>query len=386
MYNFDKIIHRNHTSNVKYDLRKVYFGSEDVLPMWVADMDFETPEFIRQAVESRAKHPIYGYTFMSEKYYSSIISWLKRRHQWEVEKEWILFSPGIVPALNFAVQAFTDKNEGIIVQPPVYFPFFQAIEIHGRKCLENKLLYRDGRYTIDFENLERLAKHAKMLFLSSPHNPVGRCWSREELSQMADICLRNNVVIISDEIHHDIILPGHTHYPTSTLSEAVSEITVSCIAPSKTFNMAGLSTSSVIIKNEELRDKFKSVLEKAHIQSGNLFGMAASEAAYSEGEEWLSAFTSYLQANYKFLSDAISLEFSSLKMVELEATYLAWIDFRDTKLSDEDIKERLIHQAKLGLSHGPIFGPGGEGFQRINLAAPKSLVAEAVLRLKKVFE
>lgn len=386
MYNFDKIIHRDHTSNVKYDLRKAYFDSEDVLPMWVADMDFETPEFIRKAIEARVKHPIYGYTFMSEKYYSSIISWLKKRHQWEVDKEWIQFSPGIVPALNFAVQAFTKINDGIIVQPPVYFPFFQAIEIHGRRCLENKLRYRDGRYTIDFENMERLAKKAKMLFLCSPHNPVGRCWTREELSQMADICLRNDLVIISDEIHHDILLSGHTHYPTASLNEAVSEITVSCIAPSKTFNMAGLSTSSVIIKNVDLRDKFKRVMEKAHIQSGNLFGMVASEAAYTEGEEWLAAFTSYLEANYRFLSDTISLEFSSLSMVPMEATYLAWIDFRNTKLSDEDIKERLIFQAKLGLSHGPIFGAGGEGFQRINLAAPRSLVEEAVTRLKKVFD
>ncbi len=386
MYDFDKIIHRENTNNVKYDIRDMYFGNKDVLPMWVADMDFETPDFIRNAIIERAQHPIYGYSIRSEEYYQSIINWVKRRLDWELKKEWMIFSPGVVPALNFSVLSFTEPGDGIIVQPPVYFPFFSAIKNNGRHMIENQLLFSEGRYTIDFNDLEEKAKKAKMLFLCSPHNPVGRCWSKEELTRLSEICLNNEVLVISDEIHNDLILPGFTHTPTSTISTEIAENTVTCIAPSKTFNIAGLATSTVIIQNESLKKKFEKTLEEVHITNGNLFGNVASQAGYTFGEKWLIELMVYVQDNFNFLEESLKTEFETLDMIAAEATYLAWIDFRKTGLTDDEIKNKLIHESGLGLSAGPVFGSGGEGFQRMNLAAPKSVVADAINRLKKVFD
>jgi len=363
MFDFDKIINREYTASVKYDLRQQYFGKAGVLPMWVADMDFETPEFIRNAVIERARHPIYGYSIRTDAYYQSIVDWLNRRWHWKTEKEWILYSPGIVPAINFAVQAFTEPGDGVIVQPPVYFPFFNAIKNNYRKQVLNPLIRKDGRYYFDFDGLEEKAKEARILLLSSPHNPVGRCWHKEELEQLAEICIRNNVLILSDEIHGDLILPGFKHTPTASISEEIAEHTITCIAPSKTFNLAGLATSSVIISNKELRESFANALERIHITNGNIFGTVASMAGYHHALE----------------------KFETLDVAPLEATYLAWIDFRKTGLKDKEIKDKLIHEAGLGLSHGPLFGTGGEGFQRMNLAAPLSVIEEAVERLGKVF-
>lgn len=385
MYNFDKVVDRRNTNNVKYDYRKQYFGNSEVLPMWVADMDFETPDFIREAVLKRAGHPIYGYSVRGEGYFNSIINWQKRRLSWEVEKDWIMFSPGVVPAFNFAVHAYTRPGDKIIVQPPVYFPFFSAINNNSRVQLNNQLVLKDDEYVIDFDDLRKKAKDAKLLLLCSPHNPVGRCWKREELIEICTICIENDVIILSDEIHGDLIMPGFKHIPTASLSEEIAEHTVTCIAPSKTFNIAGLDTSSVIISNEALRNKYQDFLKSIHINSGNLFGAVAAEAGYTYGDMWLDELNTYIQKNYLILKDALS-NFKTLDLMPLEATYLAWIDFRKTELTDEQIKETLIHKAKLGFSHGPVFGPGGEGFQRINLAAPSSIVKEAIQRLGDHFE
>ncbi len=386
MYDFDKIIHRENTANVKYDLRKTYFGKEDVLPMWVADMDFETPEFIRKAIQKRAEHPIYGYSFRTDEYFQSIINWFDRRYNWTIEKEWILFSPGVVPAFNLALQAFTEPGDKIIVQPPVYFPFFSAIKNNNRIQLDNQLIYSKGKYTIDFEDLRKKAKDAKMIFFCSPHNPAGRCWTEPELLELATICVENDVLIISDEIHSDLILPGFKHLPTASLSEAIAQKTITCVAPSKTFNIAGLATSNVIIENENLRNMFSEAIEKVHVAGGNLFGMVASQAGYTDGDQWLDELLKYIQQNYTFLKEAIAAEFPLLDVVPLEATYLAWIDFRRTGMNDDEIKDKLINVAGLGLSHGPIFGNGGEGFQRMNLAAPRALIEEGVNRLKLFFD
>ena len=385
MFDFDKIINREYTASVKYDLRQQYFGNAGVLPMWVADMDFETPEFIRNAVIERARHPIYGYSIRPDAYYRSITEWLERRWRWKVQKDWILYSPGIVPAINFTVQTFTEPGDGVIVQPPVYFPFFNAIKNNGRKQISNPLVQKDGRYSIDFEGLEEKAKEAKLLLLSSPHNPVGRCWQKDELEQLAQICIRNNVLILSDEIHGDLILPGFKHTPTASLSEEIAANTITCIAPSKTFNLAGLATSSVIISNKELRRKFANALERIHITNGNIFGTVASMAGYNHGDVWLDELMQYIQNNFEFLKESIDENFEKLDITPLEATYLAWIDFRKTGLKDKEIKDKLIGEAGLGLSHGPLFGSGGEGFQRMNLAAPLSVIEEAVERLAKVF-
>ena len=385
MYNFDKIIDRENTNNVKYDLREAYFGKADVLPMWVADMDFETPDFIRNTIILRAEHPIYGYSFRAETYFKSIIEWVERRHHWKLEKDWILFSPGIVPALNMATLTYTKPGDGILVQPPVYFPFFSAVTNHKRKLLENQLAYKDGKYTIDFDDFERKAKDARMFFLSNPHNPVSRLWTDEELRKMGEICVENDIVIIADEIHCDLVLPGFKYTPMATLSEEISRKTVTCIAPSKTFNIAGMSTSSLIIENEELRKEFAQTIDHVHVGSGNLFGNMASVVAYTNGDQWLDELLTYIDKNFILLGDFIANEIPNLELIKAEATYLAWIDFKKTGLSDEEIKHKLLHEAKLGLSPGPVFGNGGEGFQRMNLATPKANVLTALNQLKSVF-
>ena len=383
MYDFDKIVDRDSTANIKYDLREKFFEKKDVLPMWVADMDFETPIFIRKAIKERAEHPIYGYTYRDENYSNSIVNWVKNRQGWDIEKDWIVYSPGIVPALNFSTMAYTNPNDSILVQPPVYFPFFTAATDHGRKLLSNQLKYDDGRYTIDFEDFEQKAKKATMFFLSSPHNPVGRVWKKEELVRLGEICVDNNVIIISDEIHNDLILPGYKHIPIASLSKEIADITVTCIAPSKTFNLAGLATSSVIISNEELRNKFEKVINTLHLSLGNLFGAVASEAGYTYGHNWVDELMKYLAGNIDLLRNGLAE--SKIKIIEPEATYLVWLDFKDYNIDDEEIKNILINKAGLGLSHGPMFGEGGEGFQRINLAAPRSTITTAIDKLSSAF-
>ena len=384
-YNFDKVTPRENTDSVKYDLRKEYFGNTRVLPMWVADMDFETPAFIREAIQERAKHPIYGYSIMSEDYFQAIIHWVKTRHQWDIKKEWISFTPGIVPAINFSVLSYTLEGEGVIVQPPVYFPFFEAIKSNGRRQLDNQLINQDGHYLIDFNNLEEQAKSAKLLLLSHPHNPTGRCWTKEELTTIGEICLRNNVIIISDEIHNDLVFQGFRHFPMAAVSSEIADITVTCIAPSKTFNIAGLATSSIIISNEDLRKRFQKTLHQLHIFRGNFFGYVASTAGYQHGSSWVDALMKYVQGNFNYLAGFLQKELPDIRLTHSEATYLAWLDFRETGLPDKQIKDKLIFEAQLGLSHGPVFGAGGQGFQRMNLAAPRSIVEEACRRLKKTF-
>lgn len=384
-YNFDQHISRQGTDAIKFDLRKEYFGTEHVIPMWVADMDFPTPECISEAVIQRAKHPIYGYTKVTDDYIEAVVSWQKNRHHWDIQKEWVLFSPGIVPAVNFAVQAYTEKGDGIIVQPPVYFPFFSAIKDNERTLLENQLIYENGTYTIDFENLEELAQSARMLILSSPHNPVGRCFTKDELLKIGDICLKNNVLILSDEIHNDLILPEYEHITTAMVSEAVSDITITCVAPTKTFNIAGLSSSSVIIPNDELRKIFTDYLHKLHIMRGNLFGYVAATAGYEKGGPWVDALMQYIKGNFDLVQSFIETELPQLSLVKPESTYLAWIDFTKTGYSDEEIKRKLIHEAGVGLSHGPTFGKGGEGFQRMNLATNRDLVQQALEKMASVF-
>ncbi len=384
LYSFDINTDRTGTGSIKYDLREKVFGNEEVIPLWVADMDFETPYFIREALEARLKHPILGYTLREDKYYDTIIKWLYDKHGWIAHKDWFVFTPGIVPALNFSTLAFTNPGDKIIVQPPVYFPFFTAVNDHNRVLVENQLLYENNKYRINFEQLKEQAKDASMLLLSNPHNPVGRVWTKEELIQIGEICLENNVVIISDEIHSDLILPGYNHVPLASVSEDIARITVTCVAPSKTFNMAGLSTSSVIISDSYLRKKFLDVVEKLHLVHGNIFGVEASQAGYAKGRQWVDDLMEYINGNFRLLDDMLTSANSMIKLVKPEATYLGWLDFSATGLSDVEIKHRLINRAGVGLSHGPDFGNGGQGFQRINVASPRSVIEEAVKRMLEV--
>jgi cystathionine beta-lyase len=366
---------------VKYDLRQTVFGKSNIIPMWVADMDFETPEFIRDAVIQRAEHPIYGYTFRDLTYYQPIIDWMWSHHDWSIQRDEIIFCPGVVPALNFSVLAFTKPGDKIIIQPPVYPPFFSAVRDHNRELVCNHLIQKENAYTIDFGLLEEQAKDAKLLILCNPHNPVGRCWNRSELEKIAQICLKHHVLVLSDEIHADLVLPGYRHQVFANLSAETDQITITAHAPSKTFNLAGLATSSVIISNPELRTAFSQLIEKMHLGMGNLFGSVASIAAYLHGEPWRLQLIDYLNENIRFAEIFIREYIPGLQMVRPEATYMIWLDFRKFIFDDETLKNKLIHEAGLGFNPGTEFGPGGEGFMRMNIACNRSTLKDALGRL-----
>lgn len=380
-YNFDEIISRENSNSVKFDLRKEYFGNEDVLPMWVADMDFATPEFIREAVMERAKHPVYGYTVRKDEFPEAIVAWMKTRHSWNVDKEWISFSPGIVPALNMCVLAFTEPGDKIMIQPPVYFPFFRAVKDHKRELVENVLVNTNNSYSIDFEDFEEKASESKAFILCHPHNPVGRLWNRDELNRIFEICQKHGVIVFSDEIHSDLILEGRTHIPFLTIPGA-EKITVSMYAPSKTFNLAGLSTSYLVIPDKDLKRKYDRYLDNLHMGLGNIFGAVALQAAYSKGEVWLQELLMYIQQNIEFLDNFLKIRIPAVKAIRPEATYLVWLDFRDLGMNDDDLKEFIIKKAGLGLNHGPVFGSGGSGFQRINVATPRKILEKGLLQLE----
>jgi cysteine-S-conjugate beta-lyase len=384
-YNFDNQIDRQGTSSVKFDLRKTFFDKDDVLPMWVADMDFETPDFIREAIFERAKHPIYGYTFRDDTYYQQIIDWFKRRHNWQIQKDWIVFSPGIVPALNLVVLALTQPKDEIIVQPPVYFPFFGAATEHDRGLIYNQLIKSDSTYTIDFDLLEQQAKSARMLLLCNPHNPVGRAWKRDELERLAEICLKHDLLVLSDEIHADLVLPGYRHHVFADLSPEIAAKTITAHAPSKTFNLAGLATSSLIISDEVLRKKVTGIYDKMHVGHGNLFGITASNAAFEHGDKWLDEMLDYVDNNIQYAVGFLQEKMPKIKVYVPEATYMVWLDFAAYGMDDAELKRCMIEEAGLGLSPGSMFGPGGDGFMRINLACPLATVRLAMEKLYAVF-
>ena len=369
---------------MKYDLRTETFGSSDLIPMWVADMDFRTPGFIISALRKRLDHEILGYSFRPDEYYASISSWLLKRHNWEVPHEWICFCPGIVPALNICTLSFTRPGDSIIVQPPVYFPFFSAVENHGRNLIYNQLTEVDGRWEMDFESLiKSITPSTRMIIISNPHNPVGRVWSADELMQLAEICLENNIILLSDEIHSDLILPGFYHTPAARLSEKIAEITVTCIAPSKTFNLAGLSTSSVIISNPVLRKYFNSKTEHLHIGNGNIFGTVASIAAYSEGSEWISDLMDYITGNIDYVIDYCRELIPEIIPVRPEATYMIWLDCRKLGMQGKELQEFFVRKARVGMVEGSVFGRGGEGFMRMNIGTTNQNVRKATEQIEK---
>ncbi len=381
-YDFDKIVDRKGTESVKHDLLQAIFGRDDLLPMWVADMDFEVADFIREAMIDRMNHPVFGYTYRSDRFSSSVVSWLQRRHGWEVEPETICFSPGIVPALNMFVMEFTEPGDRIAVQPPVYFPFFNAIRNNNRELIFNQLIEKNGRYEMDFNQLEEQFRNGvKMLFLCHPHNPVGRAWRRDELELLAEMAVKYGVMVISDEIHSDLVLFGRKHVPLASLGKEISDLTITCVAPSKTFNLAGLYTSVVIAANPELRRRYVRILDVVHVGGDNILGQVALEAAYTHGDEWLAQLKKYLEQNYKMLCKLLSDSFPEITVSPLEATYLAWLDLSFLNKNDADLKSFIINHARLGLNDGPVFGPGGEKHQRMNIAAPARVIREAAILL-----
>lgn len=386
-WDFDEPVERKGTDCVKHDLLNEMFGTDNLIPMWVADMDFKTPDFIIKALRKRLDHEILGYSFRPEAYYKSIIDWQLLRHNWKINREWICFSPGIVPALNICTLAFTRPGDTIVVQPPVYFPFFSAVENHGRNLLYNQLIEKESRWTMDFESfISALNSNVKMIIISNPHNPVGRAWSHEELARLADICIENNILILSDEIHCDLVLPQYKHHPMATISEKAAEITVTCISPSKAFNMAGLSTSSVIISNPVLRKYFNSRINHIHIGNGNIFGTVASTAAYSEGFEWLADLTKYIDGNVELVIDYCTKKIPEIIPVKPEATYMIWLDCRKLGMDPKELLDFFTSKAGVGMNEGSTFGPGGNGFMRMNLATTRSMVKLALQKIGQAIE
>ncbi len=385
-YNFDEIVPREGTNSIKYDALERFFGSKDVLPLWVADMDFKTPDFIVDAIKKRAEHEIFGYTFRGDSYYNSIIGWMKRRHNWDIQKEWISFSPGVVAGLTFGIEAFSKPGDSVIVQPPVYFPFFDCVKGTKRKLIENPLKIENGRYTFDFEDLKaKIDKKTKLLLLCNPQNPGGTVFSKEELTELATICLENKIMVISDEIHSDLIFNRHKHIPFASLSDEIAQNCMVSMAPSKTFNVAGFSSSIVIIPNKTKFARYERAIGVAHLYMGNIFGSVAMEAAYTHGDEWLGQMIVYLQENYKLLENFFKTKLPKVKVMNPEATYLIWLDFREYGMKNAELMKFTLEKAKVGLNDGGRFGTGGDGWLRINIGCPRSVLAEALERLEKAF-
>jgi cysteine-S-conjugate beta-lyase len=383
-YDFDEIIDRRGTSCVKYDMLDEIFGNGDALPLWVADTDFRVPDFITDALRDRISHEVLGYTYRPESYYEAIINWMSSRHGWKITREMISFSPGVVSGVTMLIKAFSEPGDKVIVQPPVYFPFFGIIKGSGRKIVENPLILRNGRYYFDFDNLKKnIDKKTKLLILCSPHNPGGMVWSRDELKELGQICLQNGIKIISDEIHADLVHKGYDHTPLPMISDELAMNCAVCMAPSKTFNIAGLSSALVIIPDNTIRSKYEKVIHTLHLEGGNIFGNIATEAAYSNGSEWLDQLMDYLHSNYLFLESYIQEKLPLVKVMKPEATFLVWLDLREYGLSESEMTKLLIHDAGVALNQGSRFGTGGEGFFRLNFGCPRLILEEGLNRIAK---
>ena len=359
-YDFDQVIDRHDTDCIKWSANERLFGDKDVIPMWIADMDFGSPEPVVRAIRERAEHGIYGYPLRPQSYYDAIINWMRKRHGWEIVRAWLADSPGVIPALNAAVLAHTQPGDKVVIQPPVYHPFFRTIKNNGRQLVENPLRVEDSRYVMDLANLEKqVDSRTKLLILCSPHNPVGRVWTRDELARLGELCLAKNLIIVSDEIHSDLIYPWAKHTPLASISDELAQITVTCIAPSKTFNLAGLRTSTTIIPNPLLMGLFNNMSENLGLMGGNLFGIVGLEAAYRYGEEWLDQLLVYLQGNLEYLRNFTAAHIPQIQVVTPEGTYLVWLDCRALGLERAALRELMLRKARVALEDGGIFGPGG---------------------------
>ena len=385
-YNFDEIIERRGTDCVKYDLLETIFGNGEALPFWVADTDFRVPDFIMDALHQRMNHEILAYSYRPESYFDAIINWMDRKHGWKIEKEMITSSPGVVSAVTMLIMALSEPGDKVIVQPPVYFPFFSSIKGSGRKMIENPLMLKDGRYTFDFENLKQIIDpQTKLLILCSPHNPGGMVWKREELEELSRICTENGIVIVSDEIHADLVFSGNKHIPIPMVSEEIAINSAVLMAASKTFNVAGLSTAFVIIPNKKLRVKYERVLHTVHIEGGNIFGNIATEAALKNGYDWVSQLMAYLENNYNFLETFLTTRMPKVKIMKPEATFLVWLDFSAYNLTEIQLGKILI-KGGVALNNGTKFGTGGDGYFRLNFGCPRAILEEGLVKMEKAFD
>lgn len=381
---FDTVVDRKNTYSLKYDFAAKRNMPEDLLPLWVADMDFKVSSYIQEAILAQTEHGIFGYSEMQEEYFEVLQSWMKSRHLWDIESRWLVKTPGIVFALAMAVKAFTNEGDAVLIQQPVYYPFSEVIIDNGRKLISNTLKQDEaGRYRIDFEDFEEkiVNENVKLFFLCNPHNPVGRVWSKEELIKLGDICYKHHVIVVSDEIHADFVFKGK-HEVFANLKEEYKEITLVATAPSKTFNIAGLQVSNILIPNQELKRKFKRQIDAAGYSQLNVLGLVAAKAAYEHGQEWYEAMHKYVSENINYTKQFVSERLPGVKVVETEGTYLVWLDFRELDLSESELESLIIKKAKLWLDSGKMFGGAGSGFQRINVACPRETLVEALTRLR----
>jgi len=382
---FDTIIDRRNTDSLKYDFAARRGMPEDILPLWVADMDFRTPPCVIDALVEKSRHGIFGYSDTREDYFEALRQWFSGQFNWDIKPEWLVKTPGVVYAICTAIRSFTDEGDSVLIQEPVYYPFSGSVRANGRKLVVNKLVYSNGKYAIDFEYFEEkiISNRVKVFILCSPHNPVGRVWTKEELIRLGDICLKHGVLVVSDEIHADFIYQGHKHLVFSDLKPEFSEIAITCTAPTKTFNLAGLQISNIFIANQEIRRKFKREIARSGYSQPNIMGIVACRAAYTGGREWLEELKEYLTGNLNYLRDFLGQRLPQIKLIEPEGTYLVWLDFSALGLNDKELEDFIINQAGLWLDSGTMFGAGGEGFQRINIACPRAILEKALTQLEQ---
>ncbi len=387
-FNFDEIVDRKNSNCIKYDAMKLYINAnEDATPMWVADMDFKAAPCITEALQKRLDHGVFGYGIKPDAFYDSITNWMNKRHNWNIKKDWISFSPGVVAGFTIAIQQFTKPGDKIIVQPPVYFPFSHSINDTGRQLVNNPLKLENGRLEIDFDDLqEKITPDVKMLLLCNPHNPGGSVWKKEELKKLSEICIANNILVISDEIHADVVFAPNTHVPYASLSEQAAQQSITVMSHSKTFNVAGLTTSYVIIPNKSILLDYNRALNIPHLGMGNIFGTEALIAAYDHGEEWLEQLLNYLETNTKYVVDFAKKHSEKLEVIIPESTFLIWVDCRKTGWTVKEINDFFINKANVAVNEGSIFGPGGEGFIRLNVGCPLSVVEKALNQIKEAFD
>ena len=383
---FDEMIERKGTDRLKYDFAVKRGKPEDVMPLWVADMDFKTTSYVEDALIERAKHGIFGYSESQEDYFHAIAGWMHRRHHWDVEPDWLIKTPGVVFALAMAVKAFTEAGDCVLIQQPVYYPFSEVIQDNGRVVVSNDLyLGTDNRYHMDLEDFEQkiVEHHVKLFLLCNPHNPSGRVFTREELTGMGEICLKHGVTVVCDEIHNDFVFQGE-HTVFASIKKEYADISVTCTSPSKTFNLASMLISNIFIPNEKLRQRFQHEVNAAGISQLSVLGLVATQAAYEHGDEWYEKMMAYVKSNIDYARNYVEEYLPGVKMINGEGTYLVWLDFRGTGIETEELDRRIIYDAKLWLDSGKIFGKTGEGFQRINVAAPRKTVTECFERIRKI--
>lgn len=384
-YNFDEIIDRSGSGDLKHEALLPRWGRNDLLPLWVADMDFATPDFVVDALKARLSHPIFGYTIEPADFRPTIIDWNESHHGWKIKPEWISFIPGIVKGIGFVVNVFTKPGEKVIIQPPVYHPFRMTPEDNGREVVFNPLRLReDGYYDMDFDNLSEVCDDkCRVLILSNPHNPAGVCWSKETLQRLADFCYEHNIIVISDEIHSDMALFGNRHVPFASVSERAADISITFAAPTKTFNMAGIVSSYAVISNDDLRQRFYGWLKANELDEPTIFAPIATIAAYQKGEEWRKQMLAYVEDNVRFVEDYCRAHIPGVRPLRPQASFLVWLNCRGLELSHDKLLDLFIDKAHLALNDGEMFGPGGEGFMRLNVGTPRSVLRQALEQLTK---